>query len=61
MPVKKVLLSFSDEEHERLFAMKKAKAQTWEEFFLALADRPKKKFRCFKKIDNGKQVKIEGE
>ena len=37
MPVKKVCLSFSDEEHKKLIEMKNAKGQTWEAFILGLA------------------------
>jgi len=37
MSVKKVLLSFSDEDHKKLWKMKNAKGQTWEAFILALA------------------------
>ena len=37
MSVKKVLLSFSDEDHKKLWDRKNEKGQTWEEFILALA------------------------
>ncbi|MCK9569754.1 hypothetical protein M0R72_12495 [Candidatus Pacearchaeota archaeon] len=37
MAVKKVLLSFSEEDHKKLWNMKHEKGQTWEAFILALA------------------------
>jgi len=37
MAVKKVLLSFSEEDHKKLWEMKNEKGQTWESFVLALA------------------------
>lgn len=37
MAVKKVLLSFSEEDHKKLWDMKNEKGQTWEAFILALA------------------------
>jgi len=37
MPVKKLLLSFSEEDHKKLWDMKNEKGQTWETFFLQLA------------------------
>jgi hypothetical protein len=37
MTVKKVLLSFSEEDHKKLWDMKNEKSQTWEAFILMLA------------------------
>jgi hypothetical protein len=37
MSVKKVLLSFSEDDHKKLWDMKNDKGQTWENFILDLA------------------------